>query len=160
MRIPSAANLPPSAPGMRLLEIYRPRYCSGHWSLLYLAKLVACWLPICTTLQPPVSDTVTLKRALRPCPATTGPSRLFTHVPCVGACYLTCSMAALRSALRDRRFPPIAAKELPSLRCTVSLLCAFEKAADCADWTVGVHGLIVEFTGAAPQHSPVSQTGA
>ena len=56
-------------------------------------------------------------------------------------------MAALRSALRDRRFPPIAAKELPALRCTVSLLCAFEKAGDWADWTVGVHGLIVEFTG-------------
>jgi len=53
-----------------------------------------------------------------------------------------------RSALRDRRFPPISAKELPSLRCTVSLLCAFEKAADWTDWTVGVHGLIIEFTGA------------
>ncbi|KAK9841822.1 hypothetical protein WJX81_005232 [Elliptochloris bilobata] len=52
----------------------------------------------------------------------------------------------LTSALRDKRFPPIAAKELPALRCTVSLLCAFEKAADWTDWTVGVHGLIVEFT--------------
>lgn len=57
--------------------------------------------------------------------------------------------AEWRSALRDRRFPPIAAKELASLRCTVSLLCAFEKASDWTDWAVGTHGLIVEFTGAS-----------
>ena len=73
----------------------------------------------------------------------------------VRACYLTPPFAGLRSALRDRRFPPVAAKELPSLRCTVSLLCAFEKAADWADWTVGVHGLIVEFTGAEPRLPPL-----
>lgn len=86
---------------------------------------------------------------------------LFTQVPLdlFGACHLTSSLAALRSALRDRRFPPVAAKELPSLRCTVSLLCAFEKAADWADWTVGVHGLIVEFTGAAPGYMSFVQSG-
>ena len=44
------------------------------------------------------------------------------------------------SALRDRRFPPIEARELPALRCTVSLLSAFEPAAAWDDWEVGTHG--------------------
>jgi hypothetical protein len=33
---------------------------------------------------------------------------------------------ALTSALRDRRFPPIQAKELPSLQCTVSVLTDYD----------------------------------
>jgi hypothetical protein len=73
------------------------------------------------------------------------PNRALRHV----TCSTDWSCVGARSALRDRRFPPISAKELPALRCTVSLLCAFEKAADWTDWTVGVHGLIIEFTGAA-----------
>lgn len=51
----------------------------------------------------------------------------------------------LTSALRDRRFNPIQAKELPYLRCTVSLLSCFEQAATWSDWEIGVHGLIIEF---------------
>lgn len=47
---------------------------------------------------------------------------------------------ALTSALRDRRFSPIEARELPALRCTVSLLSAFEPAAAWDDWEVGTHG--------------------
>jgi hypothetical protein len=50
------------------------------------------------------------------------------------------------SALRDSRFPPIAARELPSLSCGVSLLSSFEPASGWDDWEVGTHGLIIEFT--------------
>ncbi|XP_059627215.1 uncharacterized protein At2g38710-like [Cornus florida] len=41
---------------------------------------------------------------------------------------------ALTSALRDRRFPPIQAKELPYLKCTVSILTDYETALHCLDW--------------------------
>ncbi|KAG2669461.1 hypothetical protein I3843_14G035000 [Carya illinoinensis] len=53
---------------------------------------------------------------------------------------------ALTSALRDRRFPPIQAKELPFLECTVSILTDYETANHYLDWEVGKHGIIIEFT--------------
>ncbi|GFZ11241.1 AMMECR1 family [Actinidia rufa] len=53
---------------------------------------------------------------------------------------------ALTSALRDRRFPPIQAKELPSLECTVSILTDYETALHYLDWEIGQHGIIIEFT--------------
>ncbi|XP_074310793.1 uncharacterized protein At2g38710-like [Silene latifolia] len=53
---------------------------------------------------------------------------------------------ALTSALRDRRFSPIQAKELPQLQCTVSVLTDYETATDYLDWEVGKHGIIIEFT--------------
>ncbi|XP_042378000.1 uncharacterized protein At2g38710-like [Zingiber officinale] len=53
---------------------------------------------------------------------------------------------ALTSALRDRRFPPIQAKELPYLQCTVSILTNYETAANYLDWEIEKHGLIIEFT--------------
>ncbi|KAI3470649.1 hypothetical protein Pfo_027312 [Paulownia fortunei] len=53
---------------------------------------------------------------------------------------------ALTSALKDRRFPPIQAKELPYLECTVSILTNYETAHDYLDWEVGKHGSIIEFT--------------
>ncbi|XP_068660194.1 uncharacterized protein At2g38710-like [Aristolochia californica] len=53
---------------------------------------------------------------------------------------------ALTSALRDRRFPPIQAKELPYLECTVSILIDYESAIHYLDWEIGKHGLIIEFT--------------
>lgn len=52
---------------------------------------------------------------------------------------------ALTSALRDRRFAPVAAKELPALECTVSLLSRYEKAAAWDDWVVGTHGVLLSF---------------
>ncbi|CAL8466636.1 g6172 [Coccomyxa elongata] len=52
---------------------------------------------------------------------------------------------ALTSALRDRRFEPMSHREVASLSCTVSLLCAFEEAKSWKDWTVGTHGLIIDF---------------
>lgn len=52
-----------------------------------------------------------------------------------------------KSALRDSRFSPVAARELPALSCGVSLLSRFERAAGgWDDWEVGVHGIIIEFT--------------
>lgn len=53
---------------------------------------------------------------------------------------------ALTSALRDRRFPPVQAKELPYLECTVSILTEYESAINYLDWEIGKHGLIIEFT--------------
>ncbi|PRW61176.1 hypothetical protein C2E21_0267 [Chlorella sorokiniana] len=52
---------------------------------------------------------------------------------------------ALTSALRDRRFAPIEARELLQLKCTVSLLSGFEAAGGWEDWEIGVHGLVIEF---------------
>ncbi|KAL6327917.1 hypothetical protein AAG906_027328 [Vitis piasezkii] len=53
---------------------------------------------------------------------------------------------ALTSALRDRRFPPIQAKELPYLECTVSILTDYETGLNYLDWEIGKHGIIIEFT--------------
>jgi len=53
---------------------------------------------------------------------------------------------SLTSALRDRRFPPIQSKELPTLECTVSIFTDYEIAEGYLDWEVGKHGLIIEFT--------------
>eukprot|EP00798_Chlamydomonas_sp_ICE-L_P013113 gene13113-3650_t len=52
---------------------------------------------------------------------------------------------ALTSALRDTRFDPIALQELPHLQVTISLISCFEEAGNCYDWSIGVHGLIIEF---------------
>ncbi|KAI9031164.1 ammecr1 protein [Hyaloraphidium curvatum] len=53
---------------------------------------------------------------------------------------------SLTSALRDRRFSPIAAHEVPHLTCAVSLLTDFESGTDYMDWEVGLHGIWIEFT--------------
>ncbi|XP_051119924.1 uncharacterized protein At2g38710 [Andrographis paniculata] len=70
---------------------------------------------------------------------------------CIGTLEARCIVSgfkdyALTSALRDRRFPPIQAKELPCLECTVSILTNYESAHDYLDWEVGKHGIIIEFT--------------
>jgi uncharacterized protein (TIGR00296 family) len=60
---------------------------------------------------------------------------------------------ALTSALRDRRFPPVALAELPYLHCTVSLLHSFEAGAGWDDWEVGTHGIIINFSDAGVKRS-------
>eukprot|EP00246_Nothoceros_aenigmaticus_P006325 TRINITY_DN19152_c0_g1_i1.p1 TRINITY_DN19152_c0_g1~~TRINITY_DN19152_c0_g1_i1.p1 ORF type:complete len:208 (-),score=25.00 TRINITY_DN19152_c0_g1_i1:248-871(-) len=70
---------------------------------------------------------------------------------CIGTLEARCVVTgfkdyALTSALRDRRFPPIQAREIPYLECTVSLLTDYEPAANHLDWEIGKHGLILEFT--------------
>ena len=52
---------------------------------------------------------------------------------------------SLVAALKDRRFPPINAKEIPHLNVGVSLLINFEDAKDCYDWEVGKHGIQIFF---------------
>jgi uncharacterized protein (TIGR00296 family) len=52
---------------------------------------------------------------------------------------------ALLSAFDDSRFRPVADEEVPRLACTVNLLFAFEKCSDCFDWTVGTHGVRIDF---------------
>ncbi|KAK2080672.1 hypothetical protein QBZ16_000526 [Prototheca wickerhamii] len=48
-------------------------------------------------------------------------------------------------ALRDRRFQPIDASELPNLTCTVSLLHSFEGNKAWDAWEPGRHGIIISF---------------
>lgn len=52
---------------------------------------------------------------------------------------------ALTSALHDTRFPPISARELPSLQVAVTLLTDFEDAKDPMDWELGKHGIRISF---------------
>jgi uncharacterized protein (TIGR00296 family) len=70
---------------------------------------------------------------------------------CIGTLEARCVLTAvqdyaLTSALRDRRFPPIQAKEIPLLEVTVSLLTNYEQAEGHLDWEIGRHGMILEFT--------------
>ncbi|XP_071738828.1 uncharacterized protein At2g38710-like [Rutidosis leptorrhynchoides] len=59
--------------------------------------------------------------------------------------FFLCYLNFLNSSLRDRRFPPIQAKELPFLHCKVSLLTNYEAVANYLDWEVRKHGIIIEF---------------
>ena len=49
------------------------------------------------------------------------------------------------SALRDSRFKPISKDELNRLHVCVSLLLNFEEGSDYLDWTIGQHGIRIEF---------------
>ncbi len=51
----------------------------------------------------------------------------------------------LNAALHDRRFAPIAHREIPELVCTVQLLGQFERVSLLTDWTIGVHGVSINF---------------
>jgi uncharacterized protein (TIGR00296 family) len=48
---------------------------------------------------------------------------------------------AITAGMKDHRFSPISARELPQLSCAVSLLHSFEDCATPTDWEVGVHGI-------------------
>ncbi|EFO85761.1 hypothetical protein CRE_01831 [Caenorhabditis remanei] len=52
---------------------------------------------------------------------------------------------AKTSAFHDSRFKPIGKEEVPSLQCGVSLLVNFEKIHDFRDWTIGRHGVRMNF---------------
>jgi len=52
---------------------------------------------------------------------------------------------ALTSAFKDSRFAPMKAPEVPYLCCDVSLLTNFEQAKNVDDWTLGTHGITIEF---------------
>ena len=57
---------------------------------------------------------------------------------------------ALTAALQDRRFNPIGPHEVASLRVKVSLLVQYEPCQTVYDWTVGVHGIMIEWTQVLP----------
>lgn len=52
---------------------------------------------------------------------------------------------AKTSAFHDSRFKPISKDEVPSLQCGVSLLVNFEKINGYRDWTIGRHGVRMNF---------------
>lgn len=52
---------------------------------------------------------------------------------------------AITSALRDSRFSPITRDEIQRLTVSVSILQGFEEARGYLDWTIGVHGIRIEF---------------
>jgi len=52
---------------------------------------------------------------------------------------------AITSAFKDSRFQPMKGSEVPHLSCGVSLLTNFEVAKHAEDWTVGTHGITIEF---------------
>ena len=51
---------------------------------------------------------------------------------------------AASAALRDRRFPPVTARELPGLRVEVTVLSPLEPVIDPAEIVVGTHGVYLE----------------
>ncbi|KFB40113.1 AGAP000328-PA-like protein [Anopheles sinensis] len=52
---------------------------------------------------------------------------------------------AITSALRDSRFSPITRDEIQRLTVSVSILQGFEEARGYLDWTLGIHGIRIEF---------------
>eukprot|EP00439_Symbiodinium_sp_Y106_P075281 s1179_g14.t2 len=53
---------------------------------------------------------------------------------------------AIRSSMKDRRFPPVKLDEVPALTCRISILHKFEPCAHAFDWQVGVHGVLLNFS--------------
>ncbi|KAI2800340.1 AMME chromosomal region protein 1-like [Blomia tropicalis] len=52
---------------------------------------------------------------------------------------------AISSAFRDNRFKPIGKDEFSKLHVCVSLLLNFEDGHDYMDWSIGIHGIRIEF---------------
>lgn len=59
----------------------------------------------------------------------------------------------LTSALKDSRFDPISLKEVPNLKCSVSLLVNFENISDAYDWEIGKHGIEIFFEDHGEEYS-------
>ncbi|PID84946.1 MAG: AMMECR1 domain-containing protein [Chloroflexi bacterium] len=51
---------------------------------------------------------------------------------------------AVKSALRDPRFPPVTAVELPKLLLEISVLSSFTPVTDVTEIELGVHGLVIQ----------------
>ena len=47
-------------------------------------------------------------------------------------------------------------QEVPSLKCSVSLLVRYENAAHAYDWIVGTHGILIKFSDAKVSESKTS----
>lgn len=61
--------------------------------------------------------------------------------------YLTVRDVAAFAALRDPRFPPVTAAELPDLEYEISVLSPFRRVADVKQIQVGTHGLYIKNAG-------------
>lgn len=61
--------------------------------------------------------------------------------------YLTVRDVAAFAALRDPRFPPVTASELPDLEYEISVLSPFRRVADVKQIQVGTHGLYIKNAG-------------
>lgn len=61
---------------------------------------------------------------------------------------------AITSAFRDHRFSPVAPHELPLLSLSVSLLTNFTPCSRWDDWTVGVHGITLDWRGLSATYLP------
>jgi uncharacterized protein (TIGR00296 family) len=59
---------------------------------------------------------------------------------------------SLIAALQDTRFRPVTLEEVPTLSAYISLLTDFEVIEDPLDWTVGTHGIEIEFDGNGKKH--------
>ncbi|KAJ3062055.1 hypothetical protein HDU98_002040, partial [Podochytrium sp. JEL0797] len=87
----------------------------------------------------PLFVTWNANQRLRGCIGNFGPQHLETGL----------QEYARASAFRDSRFRAIRLAEMPSLSCAVSLLVNFEDAQDYTDYTIGTHGIWIEFTSQA-----------
>lgn len=72
---------------------------------------------------------------LRGCIGTLTPKSLTTAL----------SEFAITSAIHDTRFDPVTLQEVSQLKVCVSLLVKYEECTHCLDWTVGVHGIHIQF---------------
>ena len=68
---------------------------------------------------------------------------------CIGYLETDCPLienvrrAAVASAFRDSRFPPVLRKEITQLEIEISVLSAMSKPADQSEIKVGIHGLVI-----------------
>jgi len=85
---------------------------------------------------------------LRGCIGTLSPKPLATSI----------GEYALISALRDQRFGPVIISELPQLRVAVSLLVQYEECEHCYDWSIGVHGIMIRWSGDNSTYTEYSAT--
>ena len=103
----------------------------SSWPSEVVKLSILCHSPLFVTWEKSASGVTTL----RGCIGTLTPTRLCESL----------SEYALHSAFRDSRFPSIEPHELSSLFCKLSLLHSSECATNYLDWTIGVHGLRIEF---------------
>jgi AMMECR1 domain-containing protein len=61
------------------------------------------------------------------------------------------------SALKDHRFNPISATELPSLQCGISILTPTTPISDPLAWTPGIHGIQISFPSPSTSSSSSSE---
>lgn len=53
---------------------------------------------------------------------------------------------AITASQLDTRFSPVRISDIPHIRCKVSILHTMEVCSDSTDWTIGVHGIVVQFS--------------